>query len=624
MYTKFLRALRPLPLVAAFLWVLPVSADTLSPVEARLRDHVKYLSSDELEGRAPGTAGDEKAAQFIAEQFRQAGLKPVGDSYIQTFPVQTDVKLGPDNRSQFDILVVPEGLPKDQGRVQKVKWKAGDEYIPLAFSEDTTLTNVPVVFAGYGITAKEAQYDDYAGIDVDGKFVIVLRGTPEHGDLNKKFTEKSRQDPHSKFANFASLRYKALNARQHGAVGIMYISPQGDSADVLIPLHLERGGANSGIVAIHAKRNILARVFTKNKSIFKSEEKIIATQKPASFVLEDVTITLSVDLVPVMKQTANVIGYLPGSNPELAQQYIAVGAHFDHLGMGAEGSLHSGSPDIHHGADDNASGTSGLIELASRLAADPLPRSVVFIAFGAEEMGLLGSAFYTKNPSIPLDRTVFMLNMDMIGRMKDNKINVHGSGTAKGFEDLVRARAEPLGLTVSTSADGFGPSDHTSFYAKDVPVLFIFTGLHEDYHRPSDTWDKINYPGLAKAIQYAENIVRAIGTNPDRPEFIKVQSSAGEKRSMAFSVYIGTIPDYSDHPKGLRITGVREGSPAEKAGMKEGDVIVKFGDVDVKNIYDYTHALSTLKPGDNIKVVVLRGPKEDERVTLDLTPAPRQ
>lgn len=625
-YTR-LSSLRQLIVCACLLCVyaLPaLSADTLSPLAERLRTHVQYLASEQMEGRGTGSEGNRKAAEYIAEQLKKAGVKPLGDSYMQEFPVQTDVTFGPNNTAQVGILIVPEGLNKDQGRLQAIKWQTGREYTPLAFSDDTTVS-APVVFAGYGITAKEAKYDDYDGLNAEGKFVIVLRGTPEHGDLNSKFSEKKAADPHSEFANFSSLRYKALNARQHGAVGIMFVSPQGDSADVLLPLNMERGGAHAGIVAIHVKRSILGKIFTKEKSIFKAEEKIIASKKPASFELEDVRLAVTVDLDPVMKNTANVVGVIPGSDPSLAKEYMVVGAHFDHLGWGGEGSLYAGKEAaIHFGADDNASGTAALIELASRFAANPLPRTVVFTAFSGEEMGLLGSAFYTKNPSVPLEQTVFMLNMDMIGRMKDNKLNIHGTGTADGFEDLVKAKAQPLGLSISTSADGFGPSDHTSFYIKDVPVLFLFTGLHEDYHRPTDTWEKINYPGEAKVVEYAAELLRTIGTNPDRPDFIKVKSSAGDKRSMAFSVYVGTIPDYSDHPKGLRITGVREGSPAEKSGMKDGDVIIKFGTIDVKNVYDYTHALSTVKPGDKIKVVVLRGPNEDQKVTLDLTLAARQ
>lgn len=601
-----------------------LSADTLSPLAQRLREHVKYLASEQLEGRGTGSEGNRKAAEYIMNQFKKAGLKPLGSSYLQEFPVQTNVGIGPGNTAQVGLLIVPEGMSKSQGRLQSIKWQVGREYTPLAFSDDTTVS-APVVFAGYGITAKEAKYDDYEGLNAEGKFVIVLRGTPEYGDLNSKFSEKKASDPHSQFANFSSMRYKALNARQHGAVGIMFVSPQGDSADVLLPLSMERSGSHSGIVAIHAQRSVLAKIFTKTKSIFKAEEKIIATKKPASFELEDVLLAVTVDLSPVMEKTANVVGVVPGSDPELAKEYMVIGAHFDHLGWGHEGSLYAGKqPAIHFGADDNASGTAGLIELASQIAANPLPRTVVFTAFSGEEMGLLGSAFYVKNPSVALDQTVFMMNMDMIGRLKDKKLNIHGTGTADGFEDLVKAKAAPLGLNISTSADGFGPSDHTSFYVKDIPVLFLFTGLHEDYHRPSDTWEKINYAGEATVVEYAHSLLQTIGTNPKRPDFIKVKSSSSENRSTAFSVYVGTIPDYSDHPKGLRITGVRENSPAEKSGMKDGDVIIKFGDIDVKNVYDYTHALSTLKPGDKVKVIVLRGPNEDQKVTLDLTVAARQ
>lgn len=600
------------------------AADTLSPVASRIQERVRYLASDELEGRGSGTQGGQKAAVYIEEQFKSMGLQAVGTSYRQEFPIQTAVKLGKNNSAKIGMLVVPEGLKKEQGRMQMIPWQVNKDYTPLAFSDEKSVS-APLVFAGYGITAKDAQYDDYDGINVEGKIVIVLRGTPDYANMRTKFSEKKQSDPHSQFANFTSMRYKALNARQHGAVGIMFLSPQGDSADVLLPLTLERGGAHSGIVAIQAKRSVLNRIFTKTKSFFKNEEKIIATQKPASFELEDVSMTIGVDFEPIMQQTDNVIGMVPGSDPTLAKEYIVVGAHFDHLGWGGEGSLYSGSkPAIHYGADDNASGVAAILELAAKIKANPLPRSVVFIAFSGEEMGLLGSSFYTKNPSVPVEQTALMMNLDMVGRLKNNKLNIHGTGTAEGFEDLVKTKAQAFGLAISTSADGFGPSDHTSFYAQEVPVLFLFTGLHEDYHRPTDTWEKINYAGVETVVNYAETLLRSIGSEQQKPKFIKVASSASEQRSTAFSVYVGTIPDYSDHPKGLRLTGVREGSPADKAGIKDGDVITKFGDIDVKNVYDYTHALSTYKPGDKVKVVVLRGPKEDQSVTVEITLAARQ
>lgn len=630
MFRDTLFSLRRAASVAVLLCVSALqshAADTLDAAAIRMREHVKTLASSEMQGRGSGSEGNRKAAQYIVDYFQKAGLKPIGASYLQEFPIQTSVKLGSENRAQIDILVVPEGVTKDKGKLQTIKWQAGREYTPLAFSKDTTVT-APVVFAGYGITSKEQNYDDYADVDVAGKFVIVLRGTPEYTDMRKKFSEQNKKDqandPHSSFTDYSSLRYKALNARQHGAVGIMFVSPQGDSADVLLPVHLERGGSNSGIVVLHAKRSVLGRIFTKSKSVYKAEEKIIATKKPASFQLEDVTITVSADIEPVMEKTANVIAMIPGSDPELSKQYIVVGAHFDHLGLGGEGSLHSSKePAIHYGADDNASGTAAVIELAQRLSAQPLPRSVILMAFSGEEMGLLGSKFYTEHPSIPLSETVFMLNMDMIGRMKANKLNIHGAGTAQEFEALIKSKAEPLGLSISTAADGFGPSDHTSFYLKEVPVLFLFTGLHEDYHRPTDTWEKINYAGQSKVVQFAEDILRSIGSTPKRLVYTKVESSS-QSRSTQFNVYIGTLPDYSDHPKGMRLTGVRAGSPAEKAGLKEGDVIIKVGSIDVKNVYDYTHSLSTLKAGEKVKIDVLRGPKEDQKVTLDLVPEARK
>lgn len=563
-----------------------------------LQSHIRYLASDSLEGRGAGSEGNWKAARYIADFFRHNGVRPVEESYFQEFEVITGVELGEKNQA-----VVQRGE-------ERWEWKVQEDFIPLSFSVDTALT-AGVVFAGYGITNEDSTYDDYAGLNVEGKIVIVFRASPDY------------ENPHGRFAEYASLFYKVHNAREHGAAGIIYVSPT-DLQDELISLNRNLGapGHTFGLVAVHARRATLEKLLPPEMSLDSLESAIKKELKPHSFELSGVQMTLETSLKFIHKPTANVIGLVRGSDPALAEEYIVVGAHFDHLGWGDRGgSRYTGSePAIHHGADDNASGTTAMMTLAARIARNPLPRSVLFIGFSGEEMGLLGSAYYCEHPLIPLENTVMMLNMDMVGRMQENKLMVTGTGTSSHWEPLVDSLGEAFHLKISKTADGYGPTDHSSFYARNIPVLNLFTGLHDDYHRPSDTWDKINYEGMATIIDFAGAILQEVGRMPKRPDFVKVTGSSRQGERTRFRVWVGTVPDYSDHPKGMRITGVREGSPAEKAGLQAGDVIVKFGDTEVKNIYDYTYALGKYKPGDVVEVVVLRGEGDaEERITLKVT-----
>ncbi len=579
------------------------AADTLSSAVQRLQATVKYLASDELTGRSPGTEGNAKAARFIADAFAKSGIKPIGASYFQEFSVASSIALGEGNGVGYELLVEQPGVPRDQIKPVKFKWKPDADYVPLAFSDNGSAIG-KLVFAGYGISDKEQQYDDYANIDVKGKIVIIIRGTPD-GDPQ-----------HGKFARLAPIRNKIMNAREKGASAVILINGPGDKGDSLLTLKLEAGG-KSGLIAVHAKRTPLARIF-RTKQLSAIEDQMKKTGKPQSFEFPDVTATVSVNLTVEEKPTANVIGYIPGTDPFFESEYIVVGAHFDHLGMGDEGTLYTGSePKIHYGADDNASGTAGMLELARRFAAKPALRPIIFMGYTGEERGLLGSKYYVEHPLVPLDNTICMINMDMIGRLKDDKLSVQGTGTSSRWQSLADSLGKVFNFTVTTTADGYGPSDHASFFAKNKPVLFFFTGLHSDYHRPIDTWDKINYEGEARVVDMVEQTVRIIAREV-KPDFIKT-ASPQQSGSMSFSVSLGIIPDYSDHPKGLKITGVREGSAADKAGLKADDIIVKLGSTTIKNIYDYTAALGTFKAGDKTTVTVLRGPREDKETALNVT-----
>jgi hypothetical protein len=563
----------------------------------RIQSHVQYLSSESLEGRAPGTKGNILAAEYIKKQFKNIGLKPYNQAdYFQEFSIVTDVLLNPKGNG----LSIIHGKKEHSFILQK-------ECVPLGIS-DTGMAKCPIVFAGYGISSSADNYDDYAGIDVKNAVVIVLRGAPD------------QDNPHGNLSQFAALRSKAMTAKEKGAKAVICVSGN-QFPDSLIPLRFEQGGKVEGILVMSALTSTM-EAHLPELNISSLENIIKTTKKPASKVIPEHSMNIQVSLSEKKVQTSNVIGYIPGKDPSKKNEMIVIGAHFDHLGWGGEGSGTLASTKeraIHHGADDNASGTAGMIETAEAIAKNPLNRPIMFIGFTAEERGLLGSAHFVKNPTIGLDSIAMMINMDMIGRLKDGKLNVGGIGTSSQFKSIIDSIGKKQALTLSFTEDGFGPSDHASFYGKEKPVLFFFTGLHSDYHRPSDTWEKINYDGEFTIVQMVLQTLDAIDSKEQKPDYIKVKSSAQPGQAMSFKVSLGITPDYSDHPKGMRITGVREGGAGEKAGLLADDIIVKLGSTVIKNVYDYTFALGKFKAGDSTNITVLRGPREDKEVELQVT-----
>jgi hypothetical protein len=596
-----------------FLAVTAVLTFTTSPYAAsqvaatmegqRVLDHVRVLASDSCAGRGPGSAGIEKAAAYITDYFSQLRLRQGGRAgYADTFSMTTGIKTGPKNTVSFGVLIERPGVPLDQTKPIQIGWKVGADYQPYGFSESGVATG-DIAFVGYGITS--SSYDDYAGIDVKGKIAIMLRGLPKWAEKNESMRQLS------------SIRTKATAAREKGALAVIFVNKNGDSADVLERFGLDRLGKNSGIIALQARRSTCAKVFpAKGTSLFVAEQEIEKTQKPKSFLLANTTANLSVDLVFQESITQNIIGIVEGTDPRLRNEYVVVGAHYDHIGMGDENSLASTTePMIHFGADDNASGTAGVLELAQAFKRKPAKRSIVFMTFSGEEKGLLGSKHWVSNPTIPINQVAAMINLDMIGRLKDGKLNIQGTGTSSIWPRVIDSAKAGLPLTVTTTADGFGPSDHSSFTAKNIPVLFYFTGLHGDYHRPSDTWDKVNADGIATVVKMVEKTVRIIADSAARPEFTKgaEKPAAQQSSSIALKVTFGIIPDYGDDPQGLHITGVKPGSPAEKGGLIGEDIITAVGPTTVKNIYDLMAALGTFKPGDTTTVKVIRDGKTLEK-----------
>lgn len=573
-----------------------------------LRAHVRYLASDQLEGRASGTEGNRKAAAYIAGKFAAWGLAPLGSGggYLQPFEIVTGVAMGPANALAF-------GLPAGGKRTAV----PDRDFRPLGFSADSSVSG-GVVFAGYGITAAELNYDDYAGIDAAGKIVIVLRHSPDG------------TDPHGELSPFASLRNKTRTAREHGAAALIVVNgPADEPEDSLIRLTYDQSFATSGLPAVAMKRSILTDLLA-GRDLAPMEDSIRKSRKPLSFPIDGCSASLTAEVSKLRSTTANVVGYLEGSDPARRGEAIVVGAHLDHLGYGGpgSGSMQPDKLEIHNGADDNASGTAGLLEIAQACAANRgrFPRSLVFVAFSGEEMGTLGSGYYVNNPPIPLASTIAMLNMDMIGRMEENSLTVHGTGTAEVWADLLkRLNTGPDSvdrMTMKMVADGFGPSDHSQFYGKEIPVLFFYTGAHEDYHKPSDDWDKLHYPDHQRVTQLVYDVAVGVAGLADRPAFRKTSSPmAGGGGGRGFSVSLGVIPDYAWTGEGLRIDGVRTDGPAEKAGMQGGDVVVSLAGKKVLNIYDYMGILGELKAGQQVTVEYLRG---GERLTTTATMVRRQ
>jgi aminopeptidase YwaD len=626
-------------LIVALVSALALAQSTTpAPSVERLREHVTYLASEQLEGRRTGTPGSNAAAEYIAKEFSRLGLKTFVPSkqtakqrgakvidYLQGFPYVAGVALGEGNSLSIH----------NSGKA--TKYRIGDDWMPLGVSSNGRIENTQAVFVLYGITASELNYDNYAGVDVAGKVAIALEGTPDG------------ENPHGQFTRLEDVRWKAIAAKNAGAKALLVISRAPNFKDSrLSRITHDHSSGDAGLLVAavsYQSFGLDAPEFAKVEASARQGVKSLNMSTPIGLVI---------DLVRRQVPAHNVIGIFAGSDPVLKNEAIVIGAHYDHLGRGGDGSLAQKEGDVHHGADDNASGTAGLLELARIFAEQKPRRTIVFAAFSGEEEGLLGSKYYVNNPPVPLANTIAMINMDMIGRMKDKKLVIGGVGTAPEWRPMIETANLMQGVTVSTSGtspsarnfplvvasngrtivssdaskqflitmneDGFGPSDHSSFYARQIPVLFFWTGTHEDYHKPSDTADKINYDDQLRIVALVVKIVREVDSADKRPTYT-VTKSPTVGRSTAFRVYLGTIPSYSDSSDGLLLDGVRDDSPAAKAGLQAGDRIVKLAGRDVRNVYDYTYALGEMKAGEEYEVEVMRGAA---RLTLKLTPAARR
>src|SRR5271154_4057407 len=581
-------------------WLIPValSAADISP-KTYLAD-VQYLASPELKGRATGSPEIEKAAHYIESQFRSFGLKPpAGKDYEQAFPVAIGAHLGPGNHMRYaepgeDAALAPER-----------------DFVPFSFSSNGKL-DVPVVFAGYGITDKEKHYDDYAGIDVSGKIVLILRHEPNEG-----------QTP-SEHASFAE---KAVNAKMHGAKGVILINDLAAHAgkpDTIEKFARISGPSDAGVFFVQVRVAVASKWFhAEGLDLQKIAGEMNRDAKPNSFPMAKLKVAIDVDVRHDTATAHNVAAYLPGETAE----YVVIGAHYDHLGLGGEFSLApSQTGTVHPGADDNASGTAGVIELARWFSRQPKQkRGILFLTFAGEELGLFGSSYYVNHPILPLDQAVAMINMDMIGRIRDRKVYVGGVGTGTTFAALLKDAGPHHDFeTDITERSGYGSSDHTSFTAKQVPVLFFFSGLHADYHKPSDTWDKIDAPAAVRLLDLVADVMDHLRDAPGRPEFVRVAetqppvdpSSPHTGKVSGYGPDFGSIPDFTELPNGVRFADIRPGSPAAKADLRAGDILTEFDGKKIQNLYDFTYALRAKKPGQEVLVKVLRGGQTIEAKVL--------
>lgn len=656
-------------IVAAATALVPVrlcpAAEDASAVEQRLGDAVRYLSSDELEGRGVGTKGLDAAADFIATGFRAAGLQTelYDGGPFQKFRMSTGSSLGGKNRLQF------VGPPVD-GRPAELTLELGRDFNPLTLGASAAF-DLPVVLVGYGITAPDEKYDDYSGVDVKGKAVIVLRHEPQQANPHSVFNGREHS-PHAPFVR------KVANAYEHGAAAVIFCADQFDIdktvaqweqrwqtalddlseanhkfKEIASPTPEERkahaakiarlvesiksaqdqlgearnpllafdgagpGGDGRQLPVVYCRRSLIERMVKSSGGVelAELERRIDHDLKPQSQELAGWRAVGEVEVVRKEADVKNVVAVLAGHGP-LAEETIVIGAHYDHLGWGGPDSAAPGAHEIHNGADDNASGAAALVEVARQLASlqEKLPRRIVLVAFTGEERGLIGSARYVREPIVPLEKTVAMLNMDMVGRLVDNKLIVYGSGTAKEFDPLVDRLGKEHGFQITKHPEGFGPSDHSSFYAKKIPVLHFFTGTHTDYHRPSDDAEKVNLPGMRRVVAAVVASAVELAQAPSRPSYLETkaprQGRGGDRP------YFGSIPDFAQDQPGYALMGVSKDSPAERAGLKAGDIIVQLGESRIGNLDDFDSALRKFKAGNKVPVTVRRGKEE---VKLDVT-----
>ena len=519
-----------------------------------LQKHIQILASDKFEGRETGKRGEELSSTYIINQFHEIGLVPKGEQeYLQPFSFTMSTTIGPSSAVKIDNQI----LEKEK------------DFFPLGYSSNTTVTG-KTINVGYGIIAPKLDYNDYKELkELKGKIFIMEISSPDHAG------------PHGKYEEYGDLRTRIDTAISKGAIGIIFINSDKDFSNPK-PEYSNRISPSKIPVVFIANQNVV-----DNKNNIKKAE-------------------ITCELVKQVGTGHNIIGYLNNG----AANTIIIGAHYDHLGFGGDGSLYRGETKVHNGADDNASGTAALIELARYFKNVPSKNNnYLFIAFSGEEKGLLGSGHFVKQPTIPLSSVNYMLNMDMVGRLKTDEptLLINGVGTSDAWKiamDFIKIDS----LKIKSTESGVGPSDHTSFYLKDIPVLHFFSGTHSDYHKPSDDESLINYPGEYRILNYMTQLISKLD-DKGKISFIKTKDESNED-APRFKVTLGVVPDYAFDGEGMRIDGITEGRPAAKAGLKSGDIVVAIGENKVVDMMSYMKALGKFNKGETSIVTILREKKE--------------
>ena len=600
------------------LFAAPVAAQTTATPTSKTRTHVQTLASERFAGRAAGTDGERLAADYIAAQLSRAGAKALPGKSNMFLPFEFTAGAR-DGGSLISVRTSEAGTTS--GVLGGTIGSPGTSIRALSFSDDAELTG-NVVFAGYGIVVPESQnfgYDSYATLDVKDKIVVVLRYFPEDADRDTKAI----------LSRYADLRFKALAARQRGAKAMLVVTgPRSPNAGQLVPMTSDTAIAGSGIPAASITGQVADAIFKSSGKSLADAQKELDSGNPhvAGFDLPGMSITLKTSVQRVKQTARNVVGYLPatGSAASVQKPWIIVGAHYDHLGRGEGGNSlaskeEAGKP--HVGADDNASGTAAVLALAEALSKQTTrTRNVVFALWSAEEIGLVGSGEFVNARPIPVDQIAAYINFDMVGRMQNNKLAAQATGTSPAWPSILERANVAAGFDLTLQEDPYQPTDVSTFNQAGVPSLSFTTGAHVDYHKPSDTAEKIAYADLDRIADFATTIVRRL-MEVDPPQYVKVEQSQQTASRTGVRVFTGTVPDYTSNAKGLLLGGVVGGGPADQAGLQKGDVIIELAGQSIANIYDYTYALELLKIGEPVKVVYMRG---TERRETQLTPAARR
>ncbi|TWU36055.1 M28 family peptidase [Novipirellula artificiosorum] len=668
---------RPITVAPELLWKIQQRAD------------LEYLAGEELRGRGVDDDSIDVAAKYIANRFREAGLKTdlFQDQPFQKLEIPVGARAGEFANNQVRLQITPasqepQGSNEQRQPVLDVVETLGEGMNPLAIGSVAGDYRGEVVFVGYGITAPKLGYDDYANVDAEGKAVILLRKEPGMMDPDSPFDG-------TKTTQHAFYQTKVENAIKHGAAAVLFVNDPGSIAASIVmaedqirretvrrdamrkqleelpgeaihlretlrkriesigpimeglsqeleqcrrgvlatteaggfPVKISRSGIKNdknklAIPVLSIARDTIDLLLSRSlqRSLVEIENTIDQSYQPRSTLLSGVVVDLRVELKPANASTSNVVGEIPGRG-DLASESIVLGAHYDHVGMGGYGSLAPGTVAIHNGADDNASGTVTVMAaaglLSKRLQGIESHRRVVMIAFTGEERGLLGSRHYVDHPRFPLDSTVTMINLDMVGRLRDNELTIYGTGSGEGLDRLVENVNRQYQFDINPVQTGYGPSDHQSFYQAGIPVLFFFTGLHNDYHRPSDDFDKIDYGGLTRITDMVCDVTFQLATRADRPTYAETDKRVRIRRQrMAF---LGV--SLEDKPDGVVVSSLTPDGPAERAGMNSGDALDRLGNKVVQTKAEVIEALRTYSPGDSVTLHVTR---ESQKLAINL------